>query len=149
MKRWLWLLGLALVAAITAFAITRHRLSHCMPDEMTWLRKEFVLTPVQIAAIEQLNTAYEPICADHCQRIGAARRRLHDLETTSNPPPAPAELAAAQTNWQALCDECNTATRGHLEAIAAQMSPAQGKRYLDLVGPKLTRRNPGKPFGLR
>ena len=149
MKRWLWLLGLAFVAGIIAFAITRRCLDHPMPDEMTWLREEFSLTPTQAASIEQLNTAYEPVCADHCQRIGAARRRLHDLETTTNPPPAPTELAGAQTNWQALCDECTAATRGHLEAIAAQMSPEQGKRYLDLVGPKLTQRNPGKPFGLR
>ncbi len=149
MKHWVWLLGLALVAAIAAFTVTRHRLDHCMPDEMTWLREEFSLTPAQVVAIEQLNTAYEPVCADHCQRISAARRRLHDLETTSNPPPEPTELTAAKTNWQALCDECTVATRAHLEAVAAQMSPNQGKRYLDLVGPKLTQRNPGKPFGLR
>ena len=147
MKRLFWLIGLALVAGAVAFAITQRCVNRPMPDEMTWLREEFALTPAQAAAIEQLNTAYEPVCADHCQRIGAARRRLQALETSSNPQST--ELATAQATWQALCDECTTATRGHLEAVAAQMSPEQGKRYLDLVGPKLTRRNPGKPFGLR
>jgi hypothetical protein len=147
MKRWFWLFGLVLVVGIAAFAITRRCVNHPMPDEMTWLRDEFALTPTQAAVIEQLNTAYEPVCADHCQRIGASRRRLHALETGSNP--SAAELAAAQAAWQSLCDECTTATRAHLDAVAAQMSPEQGKRYLELVGPKLTRRDPGKPFGLR
>ena len=147
MKRWLWPFGLALVAAVAAFAITRHCVDRSMPDEMTWLREEFALTPAQVTAIEQLNIAYEPICDDHCQRISSARRRLKTLEAAPNTPGA--ELAAAQTAWQALCDECTTATRAHLEAVAAQMSPEQGKRYVELVGPKLTRREPGKPFGLR
>jgi len=147
MKHWILLFGLALVAGFAAFAITRRCVNRPIPDEMTWLRDEFALTPTQAAVIEQLNTAYEPVCADHCQRIGAARRRLHALETSSNPPAS--ELAAAQAAWQALCDECTTATRAHLDAVAAQMSPEQSKRYLELVGPKLTRRDPGKPFGLR
>ena len=147
MIRWLWLFGLALVASFVAFAITRRCVSHAMPDEMTWLREEFALTSAQAAAIEQLNTAYEPVCAAHCQRISAARHRLQALDVASTTPSI--ELADAQTAWQALCDECTTATRAHLEAVAAQMSPEQGKRYLELVGPKLTRREPGKPFGLR
>lgn len=147
MKRWLWLFGVSLVAGFAAFAITRRCVDHAFPDEMTWLREEFALTPVQAAAIEQLNTAYEPVCADHCQRISVARRHLRDLEAAANT--SAAELAAAQAAWQALCDECTTATRAHLEAVAAQMSPTQGSRYLKLVGPKLTRREPGKPFGLR
>lgn len=147
MKRWLWLIGLALVTGFAAFAITRRCMDHSMPDEMTWLRDEFALTSAQASAIEQLNIAYEPVCADHCERIGKARRHLQALE--ANPYTPRTELNAAQAEWQALCDECTTATRAHLEAIAAQMSPAQGRRYLDLVGPKLTQRNPGKPFGLR
>jgi hypothetical protein len=147
MKRWLWLLGLALAAGIAAFAITRRCMDHSMPDEMTWLRDEFALTPAQTIAIEQLNTAYEPVCADHCHRIAQARQRLQSLKT--NPQAYSADLGAAGKEWQALCDECTTATRTHLEAVAAQMSPVQGKRYLELVGPKLTRRDPGKPFGLR
>jgi hypothetical protein len=147
MKRGLWLLGLVLVAGIAAFAITRHCLDQSTPDEMTWLRQEFALTPGQSAAIKQLNTAYDPICADHCQRIGAARRHLQALQADPKSPNA--DLIAAQAAWQSLCDECTTVTRAHLAAVAAQMSPEQGKRYLDLVGPKLTQRNPGKPFGLR
>jgi Tfp pilus assembly protein FimV len=147
MKRWLWLFGISLVAGFAAFAITRHCVVHSFPDEMTWLREEFALTPAQASAIEQLNAAYEPVCADHCQRISQTRRNLRAIEAASNTPVA--ELAAAQAAWQTLCDECTTATRAHLEAVAAQMSPGQGKRYLELVGPKLTRREPGKPFGLR
>ena len=147
MKRWLWLIGLALVAGVAAFTITRRCIDHSMPDEMAWLRDEFALTPSQAAAIEQLNTAYEPICADHCQRIAQARKRLQSL--TANPQTSSPDRDAANKEWQSLCEECTTATRVHLEAVATQMSPEQGKRYLELVGPKLTQRNPGKPFGLR
>ncbi len=147
MKRGLWLFLLAVIAGLAAFALTRH-CTKCPPqEEMTWLRDEFALTPAQVAAIEQLNTAYKPICADHCQRIQAARQRLQTLNADSHA--SSDALAAAEKAWQALCDECTTATRAHLEAVAAQMSPTQGKRYLDLVGPKLTQREKGKPFGLR
>jgi hypothetical protein len=147
MKRSFWLFGIALIAGAAAFAITMQCTKRSMPDEMTWLREEFALTPVQAGAVEQLNSAYEPICAEHCQRIADARRRLHALESNPNTPRP--ELDAAQASWQALCEKCTKATRAHLEAVASQMSPEQGKRYLDLVGPKLTQRNPGKPFGLR
>jgi len=147
MKRWLWLFGISLIAGFAAFAVTRRCAFHSFPDEMTWLREEFALTPAQASAIEQLNTAYEPVCASHCQRISQARRTLRALEAASTP--SAAERATAQATWQVLCDECTAATRAHLEAVAAQMSPGQGKRYLELVGPKLTRRDPGKPFGLR
>jgi len=147
MKRWLWLFCLALVVGFAAFAVTQRCMRHALPDEMTWLREEFAVTAAQADAIEQLNTAYDPVCAEHCRRIGAARHRLQSLLAAPNTPAA--DLADAQNTWQSLCAECTTATRAHLEAVAAQMSPEQGKRYLDLVGPKLTRREPGKPFGLR
>jgi Spy/CpxP family protein refolding chaperone len=143
-----WVVTLsAILLAAAAFALTRHLVSKSAPDEMTWLREEFRLTPAQADAIEKIHAAYEPICADHCERIGQARRRLHALET--NPQANPTELAAAREAWRLLGEECTTATRSHLEAVAAQMSPEQGQRYLALVGPRLTRRDPGQPFGLR
>jgi len=147
MKRGAFLLAMALVAGLAAFAITHHRMASSLPDEMTWLRNEFALSAEQTTAIDKLNAAYEPVCADHCRRIAQARKQLQALQ--ADPQASAAGRAAAEKDWQALCEQCTTATRVHLEAVAAQMSPDQGKRYLDLVGPKLTRRDPGKPFGLK
>lgn len=147
MKRSLLFAFIALIAAWSAFAITKRYVQRMAPDEMTWLRDEFALTPAQVAAIEKLHADYAPICADHCSRIAQARKRLQAVR--DNPQSSAAERASAEADWQALCNECTVATRQHLEAVAAQMSPEHGRRYLELVGPKLTQREMETPFGLR
>lgn len=147
MKRWPVFVFVALLACVAAFTLTHRHMRQTAPDELTWLRNEFALTPEQFAAVAKLHDAYAPVCADHCFRIAQAADRLRAARANPNTPAA--ELAAAEAAWQAVCDECTTATRRHLEEIAAQMSPDQGKRYLELVGPKLTQRDHSQPFGLK
>jgi hypothetical protein len=147
MKRFGLALVFALVAGLAAFAVTRYVQATKSPDEMTWLKEEFHLTPAQALAIGKLHQAYEPVCADHCRKIMEMQERLSALESQGKQ--SSAEYTKARADWVSLCRECTNATQNHLERVAAEMAPEQGKRYLALVGPKLTQRDTGKPFGLR
>ena len=143
MKRYAIIFVVAVVTALTAFGLTRkfHRAGPV--DEMTWLRNEFHLSDAQVAAIQKLHADYEPICADHCSRIAEARRRMQALAATDP------NFAKAQSDWEALKQECSTATRHHLESVAAAMSPAEGQRYLALITPKLADHQHERPMGLQ
>ncbi|PTY03808.1 hypothetical protein DB347_21510 [Opitutaceae bacterium EW11] len=147
MKRYAVVLIVALVACAASFGLTRRLSRPDTGDQMAWLRHEFHLNDEQAAQITQLNAAYEPICANHCERIAAARDRLRTLEIEGkkNGP----EYEAATADWNALRAECSRATRQQLERVAAVMSPDEGRRYLDMIGAKLTKFDHSKPFGLQ
>jgi predicted Zn-dependent protease len=147
MKRPFFFFALALVAAIAGFSVTQRLQRDRLPDEMAWLRTEFSLTDNQAREIARLHDAYRPVCAEHCRRIMEARERLDQLE--HNGKSDTTDYASARANWDALCSECMRATQQHLEAVAAKMPPESAQRYLALVGSKLTRQEPGHPFGLR
>ncbi len=139
---------LALASGLAAFFTTHAFRSAGSPgDEMRWLADEFELTPEQTAAIKKLESDYAPVCAEHCRRINETRARLDALETGGGRDSP--DYAAARAQWAGLVRECNAATMRHLEAVAAAMSPGQGRRYLDLVVPKLARHEHAHPFGLR
>ncbi|MDR2673363.1 MAG: hypothetical protein LBC18_00440 [Opitutaceae bacterium] len=138
------LILLAAASGLAAFFATRAFRAGSPPgDEMNWLADEFALTPAQAAAIKKLADDYAPVCAEHCRRINEARARLAALEKNSP------EYEAARAQWAGLARECNDATMRHLEAVAAAMSPGQGRRYLALVVPKLARHEHTQPFGLK
>lgn len=140
MKRYLPLLGVTILAAGVAFGVTQWIRHVSCPNESAWLKKEFSLTDSQVAAIEKIRAEYKPLCARHCGELSAARKRIDDAEKTYGPT-SPAYLQA-QAEFEAINLECGQATRKHLEAIAAQMSPDEGRRYLELVGPKISQSAP-------
>jgi len=129
------LLLLVLAVAATAYGVTRYLGSRQTEDQWTWLRREFRLSDAQFARVRALHEAYQPVCADHCARIMAAHERLTRLEQ-SGARTSPA-YAAALAEWQALCRECNQATLQHLEKVAREMDPDAGRRYLDLMLPRV------------
>lgn len=134
----------ALTAGLLSFGVTRWLASQQAPaDEMAWLRREFALSTAQADAIAALHTQYGPVCDEHCARVMAARERLAGL------PPGSPEAAAARTDLDRLAQVCTESTRRHLEAVAALMDPAQGERYLQLVGAKLATHSHAEPLGLR
>jgi hypothetical protein len=128
---------LALAAAALAFGITHLCLrpsatAAANPDEIAWLRAEFNLTPVQVAAIEKLHADYHPVCMTHCAAITEAREQ-------SAPPAELARLEAV----------CRDATLAHLQRVAAVMSPAEAARFLALVEPKVSGHSHATPLGLK
>lgn len=147
MKRFVLLVAMAVIACAVAFGVTRRLSRVDTEDRMTWLRHEFHLTDEQAARIAQLDAAYEPICADHCERIAVARQRLKSLSQAGDT--GSSAYAAAEADWTALRAECTRATRQQLEKVAAVMSPEDGRRYLEVIGAKLTNYDHQKPFGLQ
>ena len=111
------------------------------------MKTEFHLTPAQTAVIEKLHDDYAPICMEHCRLIREARARLTALVAANQRNPA--DYAAAQAEMTRLKAVCHDATQKHLEAVAAQMSPDEGRRFLDLTLPKLADRSHDAPLDLR
>ena len=139
MKRYLILIGLAVAVAAGSYALTRGLFPRGEEDQMTWLRREFKLTAGQAAAVEKMQAAYQPGCAEHCRLIMEERDRLA----------AAPNDAAVQAEIARLEQICNEATLEHLRQVAAQMAPGQGRRFLTLVEPKVSRHAHQGPLGLK
>ncbi len=140
MKRALPLLVAVLFAGVAAFAVTQWLSRNRIPDEDTWLKQEFALNDAQVAAIRKIRAEYAPQCAQHCGMIAEARQRVAAAEKYEGSG-SPAHRQARE-DFDRVSLECAQATRAHVEAIAAQMPPEQGRRYLEMVGPKLTTAQP-------
>lgn len=150
MNRIVILLVTALFVGLGTYALTRALAPAPLAgeagfDELRWLSREFKLTPTQAAAIAHLHATYQPVCEQHCATILDLRAQLAAL-----PADVPAAtLAAAEAALVAATATCANASRDHLHAVAAHMSPAQAARYLALVEPKLTAHDHARPLGLQ
>jgi hypothetical protein len=141
MRRLLTLLAVVLVVGAASYGVTR-LLTPPPPadeDQVTWLAREFSLNAAQTQAVRQLHEDYIPVCSDHCAAIVAARERLaahpHD--------------AALQAQVARLERVCQQATLDHVRAVAACMAPAEGRRFLALVEPRILRHDHQAAFGLK
>ena len=133
----------AVIIAAVAYGVTYHINSRNSEDQWIWLRREFHLTDGQFARVKVLQDAYTPVCADHCRRIMDAQARLSTLSAGSP------EQAAALKEWEAIKTECNAASLQQLNKIAAEMSSPQGRRYLDLMVPRIARHDHHEPRGVK
>lgn len=141
MRRWLTLLAVVVCVGASSYGLTRW-LWPAPPadeDQVTWIAREFDLNADQKSAVEKLHRDYIPVCSDHCAAIVAARERC-----------------AAQPNDRASQEEvvrlervCQQATLAHVRQVAACMSPAQGRRFLALVEPRILRHDHQAVFGLK
>jgi hypothetical protein len=148
MRRIVIFIALIVAVAAGAYGVTYYYGSSRQPeDQWTWLRREFDLNDAQLARIHALQAAYQPVCAGHCSRIMAAQGRLAALVRAreQNTP----EYLATLSQWEAVKRECNAATFQHLEAVAAVMSPAAGRRYLSMMVPRIVTRDHLGPMGVR
>lgn len=127
-----------LLAGLLAFAIAywwqtrqHHGLLASPRSELAWLRHEFELTDAQFTRIADLHAAYRPTCAHLCRRIAEQNRLLHEaaLRTDAVTP----EITALLAETGRVRDDCRAAMLAHLYAVAREMSPEQGRRYLDLM----------------
>lgn len=89
-------------------------------DALEWLRVEFKLTDAQYAAIRRLHEQYGKVCAVHCAAIQSAEQRR-----------------APRAQIAALENRCVESMTEHFQRVAAIMSPAQGRRYLAIVMPRV------------
>ena len=138
------LLLVVVIAGSAAFGLTRY-FSAPPPtsiNEVEWLTNEFNLNAEQSQQIAALHTAYQPICADHCAAILTAQDRIDAAVNDT-------DLETAEAALRMLEQTCHESTQAHLQAVAAVMDPAQGKRYLALISPRLSNHEHAEPFGLK
>jgi hypothetical protein len=140
MKHYLIVGALAVAVALGCHALTSRVLPLAAEgDQTTWLQREFELAEEQIAAVQKLQAAYQPICAEHCRQISELRAQLASAPTD----------ARLRDRIGQLEIQCNRATLAHLRAVAALMPPAQASRFLTLVEPKVSRHEHEGPLGLK
>jgi hypothetical protein len=104
-------------------------------DALEWLRRDFDLNAAQFAAVKRLHESYAVVCEEHCRAIQTAARERNALQAQTGVDPA--AVAAAEKKLEELRVVCETAITRHVREVAAQMSAAQGSRYLALVLPKI------------
>lgn len=147
MKRGLWIILAAALAAIAGFVITQrsccdvvmtntapHGGSSRLP-ELEWLRHEFKLTDAQFAKVSELHLAYRPTCEDLCLKVMASQDKIKTL--VSGGTQVSPELTAALQEQATLHVECQTAMLTHLYQTAACLSPEQARSYLDAMLPQV------------
>ena len=104
-------------------------------DVSAWLRREFHLNESQSRAIEKLHREYSTICEGHCRAIREAKRERDALRTAH--PSDGAAIAAAEQRLAERSAECQSSLLRHLDAVAGEMSPEDGRRYLELMRPRV------------
>ena len=152
MKKPLWLAALILLAAVLAGALAfvgayRATLgpeccrNHPSAQQLGWLRQEYHLSASQFERIAQWHADYAPQCAERCRRIGIQRARLSALIQEARTPTP--EVVEALQKTAALEAECRQATLAHIYAVAAEMPPEEGRRYVAAMAASIVA--PGRP----
>lgn len=136
----LLLVGLAL-AAVTASFVRRGccdaqlAASAGCGDTGRWFRSEFGADAATCAAIRAEQAKFSAECAKHCVAVAEAESALAKL-----PAGAPAaERAGAEAALRAARDTCHAERVAFARRIAGMLSPEAGKRYLDIVLPRLAK----------
>ncbi len=138
MKRPFLLLPLGLLAGCLTFGMAHwwttrepRALAREPRSELGWLRREFHLDDDRFARVVALHEAYRPTCAELCRRIADQNRRLEETALASSS--MDTNLAALVSETGRVRDDCRRAMLAHLYSVAAEMPPAQGRRYLELM----------------
>lgn len=141
MKRWFTLLTIVLCVGAGSYGLTRWLGPAPKADEdhLSWMAREFDLTAEQKTCVEKLQRDYIPVCSDHCALIVDARERLA----------ARPEDTALRQEVAALERRCQQATLAHVRQVAACMTPAQGRRFLALVEPRILHHDHQAAFDLK
>ncbi len=147
MKRGIWIIIAAVLAAIAGYVISQrsssdvvmanaasHDGSSRLP-ELEWLRHEFKLTGAQFAKVAELHLAYRPTCEGLCMKVMASQDKIKTL--VSDGIQVSPELKAALHDHAALHVECQSAMLTHLYQTAACLSPEQARSYLDAMLPQV------------
>ena len=98
---------------------------------MQWLRSEYHLSDEQFARIQQVHREYSPKCDLMCAKIMRANANLNRL-ISANKSVTP-EVSAAMKECLSVQNECREAMLGHIYAVSAEMTPADGARYLEMM----------------
>ena len=126
----------ALAAGAGAFAwcaLRTGRQSVVREPELRWLQHEFALNDDAALRIAELHRHYMAACEPMCEELRASDAVVSRL-IASHKRVTP-ELTAALNRSNQIVVECQQRMLNHFYAVAREMPPVQGKRYLDLMTP--------------
>lgn len=138
-RRTLLLFALAVAAGLLGYGLTRLALRppafavDSTEAQLDWLAREFSLNAGARAEVARLQSAYEPVCENHCAAIARAQASLKTALAAGDA----SARAAAEAQLARLKQLCAESTQAHLRAVAAQMPPAQAARFLNLMQPRV------------
>jgi hypothetical protein len=140
MKKGLLILGVALLAGILAFFLSRkHPSSSADPllldslPELAWFRTDLGLTDQQFSKVEQLHRDYRPVCAEMCRRIAQSEAAVAKLAGAQHE--MSDELATAIDNHGRVIAACKRSMLQHIYQTASFMDERQARRYLEVSLP--------------
>ena len=127
----LGLLGGVLAFGVAYWSMTREpRAAMRGPDaELAWLRAEFPMSDAEFQRVVALHREYLPTCGELCRRIAEQNARLQAAVLGSKE--VTPEIARLVVETGRVRDECRKAMLGHLYAVAREMPPESGRRYLE------------------
>lgn len=141
MKKLSFAVGLALLAGLLAFFVTRglamkNQKSALVVDqlpELSWLKTEVQLSDEELAKVKELHLAYRPKCLEMCGRIAEARKKLQVAAQSQrkwNP-----DLEQAVQEHARVQADCQRAMLQHLYETAAVLGPEKAEHFLKATLP--------------
>lgn len=103
--------------------------------ELQWLRSAFHIDAPHFARIQEMHREFAGRCDLMCGKIAAANAKLEAL-ISSNGSVTP-EVSDAMKECMAVQNECRQSTLALVYAVRAEMPPADGARYLEMMKPRI------------
>ena len=99
--------------------------------ELRWLQREFLLSDDAVLRIAELHRRYTAECQPMCSALQASDAEMTRLIAAGNR--MTPELAAALSRSNAIIAQCQYRMVEHFYAVARQMPPPTGERYLAVM----------------
>ncbi len=126
------LLGLLAYSAIFLWQKGRIDQLHAHATAAEWLSSEFELDAAQRQRIATLHREYFPECEDHCVHYTDTRHTLATITDDPDLDNSPEHVLAAKKLAE-LEKEADKRFIDFVYKVAAEMNPAQSKRYLQMM----------------
>jgi len=142
MKKNLLIILLVVIAAVLgwvcSYTFTHHRpdLKNATTEQiMTWMQKEYQLTPEQSSAIKKQYVEFRPIIKAKFAQLRVQRDLVKKLQTDKTAKAQ--DISKAQADLKASREVVRGMLKEHTQKVASLMSPEQGARYLKKIEEKM------------
>lgn len=129
-------LVVALVGGAGVFiwrAVRPNAQSTVREPELRWLKREFALDDETMRRIAELHQRYVATCEPKCSELQASDTEISRLMARGSA--MTPELAVALRHSNEIIADCQQRMVQHFYAVAKEMPPAAGERYLALMTP--------------
>lgn len=101
--------------------------------ELRWLQREFALSDNVVLRIAELHRRYTAECEPMCEALRASDAEITRLIASEKR--VTFQVTTALNRSNKIVAECQQRMLEHFYAVAGEMPPSTGKRYLELMTP--------------